>query len=198
MRGAAADDDFDLFKTGLPDKFANTTDAKKLFRILQTAMGIKAFKEWHGLDEGEEREYRLGAGATKKKIFQLIWTNPKGKKQRNWVKQLSKNSFQVLKKDGGPKETSTKTTDKYEIIMPDPGFKLMPAIMNKTYAELELDEGAMMTTLKHKAYKMAAHYFIQFKKRGDKPAIALHKAASTVKGVTDRDLQTYLIKLKLL
>ena len=87
---------------------------------------------------GEDREYRLGAGATKKKVFQLTWTNPKGKKQKNWVKQLSKDSFQVLKKDGMPKETSTKTTDIYEIIIPDPGFKLKPAKVNKTYAEMEL------------------------------------------------------------
>ena len=95
---------------------------------------MKRFKE-HLI---EDKEFRLGAGATKKKVFQLTWINPKGKKQRNWVKQLSKNSFQVLRKDGMPKETSTKTTDKYEIIMPDPGFKLKRAIMNNTYAEMEL------------------------------------------------------------
>ena len=65
MRGAAADDNFDLFKTGLPDKFAKTNDAKALFRTVQKAMGIKSFKEWYELDE--DREYRLGAGATKKK-----------------------------------------------------------------------------------------------------------------------------------
>ena len=196
MRAAAKDDNFDLFKTGLPDNFKDTTDAKTLFRTVQKAMGVKTFKEWFELDE--DREYRLGAGATKKKVFQLTWTNPKGKKQKNWVKQLSKNSFQILKKDGMPKETSTKTTDKYEIIIPDPGFKLKPAKVNKTYAELELDEGAMMTALKHKAYKAAALYYVKFKNRGDKPAVALHKAAGTVSGVNDRDLQSYLVKLKLL
>jgi len=179
-------------------EFANSKDASTLFRTVQNAMGVKTFKEWHGLDEGEEREYRLGAGATKKKIFQLIWTNPKGKKQKNWVKQLSKNSFQQLKKDGMPKETSTKTTDKYEIIIPDPGFKLKPAVMNNKYAELELDEGKLMTAIKNKAYKLAAKYYIQYKKRGDNSGVALHKAASTVKGVNDKDLQLYLTKLKLL
>ena len=60
-----------------------------------------------------------------------------------------------------PKEKSTKTTDNYEIIMPDPGFKLKPAIMNKTYAELELDEGAIMTAIRKKAYKAAALYFVK-------------------------------------
>jgi hypothetical protein len=46
MRGAATDDNFDLFKTGLPDSF---TDAKGLFRTLQKAMGIKTFTEWNEL-----------------------------------------------------------------------------------------------------------------------------------------------------
>ena len=107
MRGAASDDNFDLFKTGLPDNFANSKDAKLLFRTLQKAMGIKSFKE-------------------------------------------------------------------------------------------AVDEGAIMTAIKNKAYKLAAKYFIQFKKRGDNPAVALHKAAGTVQGVNDKDLQVYLTKLKLL
>ena len=107
MRGAASDDNFELFQTGLPDKFANSKDAKILFRTLQKAMGIKSFKE-------------------------------------------------------------------------------------------AVDEGALMTAIKNKAYKMAAKYFIQFKKRGDNPAVALHKAAGTVQGVNDKDLQVYLTKLKLL
>ena len=52
--------------------------------------------------------------------------------------------------------------------------------------------------MKSKAYQTAAKYFQQFLKRGDNPAVALHKAASTVKGVNDKDLQTYLLKAKLL
>ena len=151
---------------------------------------------------GEDREYRLGAGATKKKIFQLTWTNPKGKKQKNWVKQLSKNSFQVLKKDGGPKETSTKTTDKYEIIIPDPGFKLKPAKVNKTYAELELEdvehEGFLGRTLKKKSYDAAIGWYKKFIQRGDKPSVALHKAAGLIQGLNDKDFYIYLQKMKLL
>jgi len=95
---------------------------------------MKTFKTFFS----EDREYRLGAGATKKKIFQLTWTNPKGKKQKNWVKQLSKGSFQQLKKDGSPKWSSTKSTDNFTILIPDKGFKLKPAVMNNKYAELEL------------------------------------------------------------
>ena len=106
MRGAAADDNFDLFKTGLPDGFK---DAKGLFRTLQKAMGVKTFKEW-----------------------------------------------------------------------------------------TEIDEGPLGRIMKSKAYQTAAKYFQQFVKRGDKPSIALHKAASTVKGVNDRDLHSYLLKAKLL
>ena len=109
MRGAAADDDFDLFKTGLPDHFKDSSDAKALFRTLQKAMGLKSFKEW-----------------------------------------------------------------------------------------AEVEEGPFGRLVKSKAYQVAAKYFQQFVKRGDKPAVALHKAAGTVKGVNDRDLQIYLVKLKLL
>ena len=107
MRGAAADDNFDLFKTGLPDSF---DDAKGLFRTLQKAMGIRTFKE---------------------------------------------------------------------------------------YRQVEI-EGVAGRMMKIPAYKVAVKYFLQFKKRGDKPALALHRAAGTVKGVNDKDLQGYLVKLKLL
>jgi len=202
MRAAASQDDFDSFKQGLPPKFANSSDAMRLFRDIQKAMGVKRMNEWFELDEDEEREYRLGAGATKKKIFQLTWTNPKGKKQKNWVKQLSKNSFQVLKKDGSPKETSTKTTDKYEIIIPDSGFKLKPAKVNKTYAELELEdvehEGFLGRTLKKKSYDVAVQWYKKFIQRGDNSAVAIHKAASMIKGLNDKDFLVYLQKHKVL
>ena len=47
MRGAATDNDFDLFKTGLPDDFKDTEDAEKLFATLKKAMGIKAVSYTH-------------------------------------------------------------------------------------------------------------------------------------------------------
>jgi len=43
-----------------------------------------------------------------------------------------------------------------------------------------------------KEYGAAAKLYKQFIKRGDKPGVALHKAASSVKHVTDRGLQQYL------
>jgi len=49
-----------------------------------------------------------------------------------------------------------------------------------------------------RAYDAAAKWYGKFKKRGDKPAAALHKAAGMVRGVKDKDLQTHLSKAKLL
>ena len=108
MRGAAADDNFDLFKTGLPDSF---DDAKGLFTTLKKAMGIKEYKEF--------KEF------------------------------------------------------------------------------MEIEEG-LSQLLHSKEYKAAAKWFKKFQNAGMKNAIALHKAAGMVKGVKDKDLQSYLVKLKLL
>jgi len=111
MRGAAADNDFDLFKTGLPSKFADSKDAKELFATLKKAMGIKEYKEY--------KEF------------------------------------------------------------------------------IEVEEG-LSQLLHSKEYKAAARWFQKFQNAGMKNAIALHKAAGMVKGVKDKELQTYLLKLKLL
>ncbi len=111
MRGAAADNDFDLFKTGLPSKFADSKDAKELFATLKKAMGIKEYKEY--------KEF------------------------------------------------------------------------------VEVEEG-LSQLLHSKEYKAAAKWFQKFQNAGMKNAIALHKAAGMVKGVKDKELQTYLVRLKLL
>ncbi len=111
MRGAAADNDFDLFKTGLPSKFADSKDAKELFATLKKAMGIKEYKEY--------KEF------------------------------------------------------------------------------VEVEEG-LSQLLHSKEYKAAARWFKKFQSAGMKNAIALHKAAGMIKGVRDKELQTYLVKLKLL
>ena len=111
MRGAAADNDFDLFKTGLPDNFKDTKDAIALFKTLKKAMGIKEYKEY--------KEF------------------------------------------------------------------------------IEVEEG-LSKLLHSKEYKAAAKWFQKFQNAGMKNAIALHKAAGMVRGVKDKELQTYLVKLKLL
>ena len=49
-----------------------------------------------------------------------------------------------------------------------------------------------------RAYDAAAKWYGKFTKRGDKSAVALHKAAGMVRGVKDRDLQKHLMKAKLL
>ena len=111
MRGAAADNNFDLFKTGLPDTFKDTKDAKELFATLKKAMGIREYKEY--------KEF------------------------------------------------------------------------------VEVEEG-LSQLLRSKEYKASAKWFKKFQNAGMKNAIALHKAAGMVKGVKDKELQTYLVKLKLL
>ena len=58
----------------------------------------------------------------------------------------------------------------------------------------EIDE----VIFNRRAYDAAAKWYTKFKKRGDKPGVALHKAAGMVRGVKDRALQTHLSKAKLL
>ena len=106
MRAAAQDDDFDKFYQGLPPKFANSPDAKKLFRAVQKAMGVKGLNEW--------------------------------------------------------------------------------------------EEGFLGRTLKKKSYDTAVQWYKKFIQRGDKSSVALHKAASMIAGLNDRDFQVYLQKMKLL
>ena len=64
--------------------------------------------------------------------------------------------------------------------------------------DVEMDEGPFGRAIRPREYKAAANWFKKFKKRGDKPAIALHKAAGMVRGVNDKDLQSHLSKAKLL
>jgi hypothetical protein len=107
MRAAAEDDDFDKFYQGLPPKFADSPNAKKLFRAVQKAMGVRGMNEWYV-------------------------------------------------------------------------------------------EGAFGRTIKKKGYIAAVVYYKKFIQRGDKPAIALHKAASMIQGLNDRDLKLFLQKNKVL
>ena len=106
MRAAAEDDDFDKFYQGLPPKFADSPNAKKLFRAVQKAMGVKSMNEWN--------------------------------------------------------------------------------------------EGIFGRTLKKKSYEVAVQWYKKFIQRGDKPGVALHKAASMIQGLNDRDLNLYLQKNKVL
>ena len=106
MRAAAEDDDFDKFYQGLPPKFANSSDAQRLFRAVQKAMGVKGLNEW--------------------------------------------------------------------------------------------EEGFLGRTLKKKSYDAAIGWYKKFIQRGDKPSVALHKAAGLIQGLNDKDFYIYLQKMKLL
>ena len=71
------------------------------------------------------------------------------------------------------------------------GTTVMPKVRDGV---TEIDE----IVFNRRAYDAAAKWYGKFKKRGDKPAAALHKAAGMVRGVKDKDLQTHLSKAKLL
>ena len=71
------------------------------------------------------------------------------------------------------------------------GTTVMPKISD---GATEIDE----VIFNKRAYDAAAKWYGKFTKRGDKSAIALHKAAGMVRGVKDKDLQTHLSKAKLL
>ena len=71
------------------------------------------------------------------------------------------------------------------------GTTVMPKMSD---GATEIDE----VIFNRRAYKAAAQWYGKFRKRGDKPANALHKAAGMVRGVKDKDLQLHLSKAKLL
>ena len=71
------------------------------------------------------------------------------------------------------------------------GTTVMPKVRDGV---TEIDE----VIFNKRAYDAAAKWYGKFTKRGDKSAIALHKAAGMVRGVKDKDLQTHLSKAKLL
>ena len=71
------------------------------------------------------------------------------------------------------------------------GTTVMPKVSDGV---TEIDE----IIFNKRAYDAAAQWYGKFKKRGEKPANALHKAAGMVRGVKDRDLQKHLMKAKLL
>jgi len=71
------------------------------------------------------------------------------------------------------------------------GTTVMPKVSDGV---TEIDE----VIFNKRAYDAAAKWYGKFTKRGDKSAIALHKAAGMVRGVKDKDLQTHLSKAKLL
>jgi hypothetical protein len=59
-------------------------------------------------------------------------------------------------------------------------------------------EGFLGRTLKKKSYAAAVDWYKKFIQRGDKPMVALHKAAGMIQGLNDRDFHMYLRKMKLL
>jgi hypothetical protein len=62
----------------------------------------------------------------------------------------------------------------------------------------EWDEGFFGRTLKTKSYAAAVGWYKKFIQRGDKPMVALHKAAGMIQGLNDKDFYAHLQKNKVL
>jgi len=75
-----------------------------------------------------------------KNTYRISWVNENGKTVRNWVKQTGKDSYWVLRKDGSKMEVKSKGGYGHKMIVLAEGDlkSKTPAVMNKTYAELEV------------------------------------------------------------
>ena len=201
MRKAAQANKYNEFKQGLPTTYKG---GKDLFKAIQKAMGVKSFREWTELDEtlpphlskffdkkGElkpDAAKRVAAGrkkradaAAKPKITDVT---PKGygPNERDLTHDgpgiapnlhlKPKVVFHPLKKK---KDKGTKPSD--QVIPHDRSPKIE----------------SFRDRLWRKEYKAAAKLYQDIiKKRRLKPAVALHKAASSFKHVTDRGLQDFI------
>ena len=97
------------------------------------------------------------------------------------------------------KKLPAKSSDKKLIAKTISDKKFKAAIREElTKNEKVEHEGFLGRTLKKKSYDTAVQWYKKFIQRGDKSSVALHKAASMIAGLNDRDFQVYLQKMKLL
>jgi len=200
MRKAAQDNDYASFKQGLPSKFKK---GKELFKLLRKEMGVRSIREWMEVDEASEIKFfdkkpkKKDRGPTP--ADQLL---PKDKASRiegfkKFHEELPPHLKKLIKDKGLDKKpmTTVKPVSKKKIKY------TIRDVTPKGYGpseDVEMDEGPFGRAIRPREYKAAANWFKKFKKRGDKPAVALHKAAGMVRGVNDKDLQAHLSKAKLL
>ena len=200
MRKAAQDNDYASFKQGLPTKFKQ---GKELFKLLRKEMGVRSIREWMEVDEASEIKFfdkkpkKKDRGPTP--ADQLL---PKDKASRiegfkKFHEELPPHLKKLIKDKGLDKKpmTTVKPVSKKKIKY------TIRDVTPKGYGpseDVEMDEGPFGRAIRPREYKAAANWFKKFKKRGDKPAVALHKAAGMVRGVNDKDLQAHLSKAKLL
>ena len=71
-----------------------------------------------------------------KNTYRLSWVNEHGKIVKNWVKQISKDSYWMLRKDGSKMEV--KGSPKMLVAHKEDIKSKTPAVMSKTYAQLEV------------------------------------------------------------
>ncbi len=99
------------------------------------------------------------------------------------------NDFDKFKQGLPPKFAATANSKKlFRAVQKAMGVKSMN----------EWNEGVLGRTLKKKSYATAVGYYKKFRQRGDSSGVALHKAASMIQGLNDRDLNLYLQKNKVL
>ena len=205
MRKAAQDNDYASFKQGLPTKFKQ---GKELFKLLRKEMGVRSIREWMEVDEASEIKFfdkkpkKKDRGPTP--ADQLL---PKDRASRiegfkKFHEELPPHLSKFFDKKGELKPDAAKRVAAGRKKRADAAAKpKITDVTPKGYGpseDVEMDEGPFGRAIRPREYKAAANWFMKFKKRGDKPAIALHKAAGMVRGVNDKDLQSHLSKAKLL
>lgn len=181
MRKAAQDNDYKSFQKGLPSKFRQGT---MLFKTLQKAMGVKSLKEY--IEEGRPNQaakslsdpkYRAKTEKDRKKEMKKGKVKHKG---RMYEKIMTFKQAQEKDKKDQNKDPVGK---RHEEDITNEGFFDM-------FFKKEMAAGKK--AVYKREYASAAKMYQQFIKRGDKPGVALHKAASTHQHVSDRGLQQFL------
>jgi hypothetical protein len=177
MRKAAQDNDYDSFAKGLPRKFKQ---GKMLFKTLQKALGVKSLKEY--IEEGRPNQaarslsdpkFRAKTEKDRKKATKKGYKKHKGRMYEDEKIMTFKQAQEKDKKDQNKDPVGSQHEGILDTLFP----KELSAAQKRIYK---------------KEYSAASKLYKQFIKRGDKPGVALHKAASSVKHVTDRGLQQFL------
>ena len=180
MRKAAQDNDYKSFKKGLPKKFKQGT---MLFKTLQKAMGVKSLKEH--MEEG--RSNRVAKSLSDPKYRAKTEKDRKKEMKKGKVKHKGR-MYEKIMTFKQAQEKDKKDQNK------DPVGKCHEDITNEGFFDMffKKEMAASKKAVYKREYASAAKMYHQFIKRGDSAGVALHKAASTHKHVSDRGLQQYL------
>ena len=180
MRKAAADNDYKSFLKGLPKKFRQ---GHMLFKTLQKAMGVKSLKEY--IEEGRPNQQAKSLSDPK---YRAKTEKDRKKEMKKGKEKHKGRMYEKLLTFKQAQEKDKKDQNK------DPVGKTHEDIANEGFFDLffsrEMDSGKK--AIYKREYQAAARMYQSFIKRGDKTGVALHKAASSFKHVSDRGLQQFL------